>query len=818
MGYNSISSPGVYTRVIDNSVRPADPPGIGAALIGPRSRGPALVPVILKSPQEDEGKFGSPSVNGKDFAAYAAQSYLDLKTNPLTFVRVLGMSDTGVQPGWTEAGTTPGLYALGASGSNVVALIYASGTVVLGTMSSSADALALTIPTGASMTAMSITCSVNKSAANYIGKVLNTDPTQYSTHRYFLYAVYDYGNKIPTAPAVGVYFVSQLLGSNNFQDEFITGSTTNVISQPFNTVEYNLFGIGSINAGDSSNTLIKISIQDIRRSVNESQYEYGTFTLVVRDFYDNDRNPVVLETFSNLTLDPESPNYVCRRIGDKFQVWNKTDKKFNEFGEYDRQSNYIYIVPSTDLKNMNVPTTALPWGFAAYENVNTLAITGKATFPDLSFVQNLLYKSDFNTKVYFGAQIINNASGSFQFGMDDKLKHLPNAFMALSNSVGTQFSLKWVSASVQLASGFTDVSRLTDNQIAAMTTSIQFSSSATVYPSTSGSGGYTGFLSFINLENTPLAKFTLPIYDGFDGVDVTKANPFDPANMASTTAYETYAYRTALDMLANQDEYQLTDLALPGVYKDKVADYALNMVENRGDMFYAMDFSGSSVTDIIADVVSRNVDSSYAATFYPSLVLKDRKLNKLVPVPATTIVPTVFAYSDSVAFSWFAPAGYSRGALSRHGIVRAKEKLSKTERDRLYDNRINPIATFPSAGPVIWGQKTLQVKSSARDRINVSRMLLTIQKQLSALATTILFEPSLPATWAKFVNPANKILENILKNYGIKHFKLIMDTSNNTAEFEERNIMVAQLEVVPTRTGEVVTLDLFVTNSRAEFT
>lgn len=818
MGYNSISSPGVYGRIIDNSVRPADPPGIGAAVIGPRSRGPALVPVTLKSPEEDELVFGSPNVNGKEFSAYAAQSYLDLKTNPLTFVRTLGLSDTGVVPGWTESGATAGLYALCASGSNVVALIYASSTVAIGTLSASADAIGLTLLTGAAGAAMSITASVNKSAANYIGKMLNTDPTQYAAHRYFLYAVYDYGNKIPTSPAVGAYFVQQLLGSANFQDDFITGSTTTIISQPFNNVEYNLFGIGSINAGDSSNTLIKVSVQNIQKSVNESIYPYGTFTLVVRDFNDNDRNPVVLESFSNLTLDPESPNYVCRRIGDKYQVWDKTAKKFNEFGEYDRKSNYIYLIPSIDLKNMNVPETALPWGFSGYPSVGTGAISSKATFPDLSFVSNMLYKNDFNTKVYFGAQIINNGSGSFQYGMSDKLKHLPKAFTAVSGSTGLQFSLKWLSASVQLASGFLDSVRLTDNQIAAMTTSIQFSSSATSFPSTSGSGGYTGFLTVANIENTPLAKFTLPIVDGFDGVDVTKVNPFDPANMGSTTAYETYAYRTALDMLSNQDEYELTDLALPGVYKDKVADYALQMVENRGDMFYIMDFSGTTVADIINDVVSRNVDSAYAATFYPALTLKDKKMNKLVPVPASTIVPTVFAYSDSVAFSWFAPAGFSRGGLLRHGVTNAKEKLGQTERSRLYDNRINPIATFPKSGPVIWGQKTLQVKSSARDRINVSRMLLKIQKQLSELASGIVFEPSLGATWSKFVKPAEKILENVLKNYGIKEFKLIMDDTNNTPDYEERNIMLAQVAVVPTRSGEVVLLDLFVTNNRAEFT
>lgn len=803
-------SAGVVIRTIDQTVRPADPPGIGAAIIGPRAKGPAFSPVLVKSIDADGAMFGVPDIKGKDFSAYAARTYLNLQTNPLLMVRPLGMSDTGVNPGWTESGAAAGLYAIGASGSSVVALIYSSGAVTLaGTLTSSVDTLAVNVAGW-----QAVTASLNRNDTNYIKKVLNTDPTQYSTYKHFVYAVYDYAPKTPATNTA--FFAQQLFGSNNFQDEFITGSTTNVISQPFNSIEYNLFGIGSINAGESSNTLVKITISNIKKSVNEAQYEYGSFTLLVRDFYDNDRSPNVLETFTNLNLDPNSSNYICRRIGDKYKVWNKSTKKFDEFGQYDNQSQFIYIIPTNDLNNQNVPTTSLPWGFAGYRTVLSGGVSSKAPIPDLPFVNNLLYKGDFNTKVCWGTQIINNASGNLNFGVDDKLQHLPASFMAVSGSTGQQFSLKWISGSVQSASGFDTTVRLTDNQIAAMTTSIQMNSGST-FPSTSGSSGYTGFFTVANLENTSLAKFTLPIQNGFDGVDVRKVNPFDPANMGSTTAYETYAYRTCLDIISNSDEYPLTDLAMPGVYHANVADYALNMVENRGDTFLVMDFSGTTVSDILGQIASRNVDSPYAATFYPSLILRDRLNNKLVEVPASTVMPAVFAYNDSVAFSWFAPAGFSRGALSVHDVVRAKEKLTKNDRDRLYENRINPIATFPSSGPVVWGQKTLQVRSSARDRINVMRMLLKLQKVMTAAAIRIVFEPDLPNTWQKFVNDATKELDSIVRNFGITDYKLIFDSTTNTQAYLERNIMYGKLALVPTRAGEVVLLDFFVTNNAAQF-
>lgn len=803
MAERVLVSPGVFDREIDGTFRPAAPVGVGSAIVAPRAKGPAMVPVLLKDRDEDEQLFGVPNANGKDFGAYAARAYLKGETNPLTMVRLLGTDDTGVTPGF-DIPSPGGLFAIGASGSNVVALLMASGTVaMMGTLTSSVATLAI------SGTGFDLTASLNRSDANYIGKVLNTDPTQYGTQKHFLIAVYDYASKTPTSN--NAFFATRITAGSNWQDSFITGSTTEVISQPFGLVEYGLFGVGNKFAGSSADREWKASILNIKKSSNPAVNEYGTFTLVIRKFDDNDRNPVVLESFSNLTLDPDADNYLCKVVGDTYQVWNKTTKKFDEFGEYPSRSKYCYIIPSLDLKNGNVPETALPYGFRGYRSILSGAVSHKASFPDVPYVANLLYKSDFTTRVYWGVAVIDNGSGSLNYGVSDRIQHLNKALTLASGSVGTNFSLKWLSASVGNATAYSTTVRLTDVQVNALSSSIVYSGS-TVSPA-----GVSGFLTLENIENTVLAKFTLPPADGYDGVNITKANPFDPANMGSTSAYETYAYRAGIDMLSNPDELELHDLALPGVHAAKVVDYAIDMVEGRGDMFYIVDVSGSSVSDVIDSVVARNFDTNYAACYYPWLKFDDTLNRKQVEVPPTVVMPAVYAYSDTVSYPWYAPAGMSRGGLSQHGVKKAKEKLTLPERNRLYENRINPIASFPGSGPVVWGQKTLQQRESALTRINVRRMLLRVRKMIAKEAVNIVFEPNVQAVWDRFVNKIEPKLENVRKNFGIVEFRIILDERTTTEDLVERNIMYGKIAIKPTRTAETILLDFFVTNSLAGF-
>ena len=812
-------SPGVFDREFDGTFRPADPRGVATAVISPRAKGPAFEPIFIKDLDEDEQIFGKPTSKGDDFGAYCARAFLRQESDPLVQVRLLGMSDTGVTPGYSVLST----YALVSSGSSVVALIQASGSTVIalqGTLSSSAAELAISI-TGQP----SVTASLHRSSDKYISKVLNTDPSLLSTRRHVLFAVYDYAVKAPSAGSA--FIMSNITPgvSSAWTDDFVTGATTTVISQPFSETEYGLFGIGNRMAGESANSEFKVSILGIKKSSNESVDPYGSFSLIVRDYSDNDKSPVVLESYSNLSLDRSNPNYVCRRIGDTYKVWNKTSKKFDEIGEYENKSKYIYIVPSADLASGEVPDTALPWGFTGYETFPSGTFSNAAGFPDLPFVYKTSYKSDFNTKVYWGIEVVNNASGSLNFGLLDRVKHLPNALSTASGSVGRvsgsgggqRFSLKWISASVQSATGYTNTVRLTDTMVASLSTSLSFSVNTQTSPVVSGSGGYTGYLSVANLENTNLAKFTMVMTDGFDGLDVTKTNPYDPSDMAATTTYQTYGYRTGLDMLSNGDVVEISELAMPGVWADKVVSYAIDMVEARGDTFYMADISGSSVGDVKDALASTLWDSSYAGVWYPWLKLRDEVHNKLVSVPPTVVMPAVLAYNDSVSFAWYAPAGMTRGGLKKHGVASAKDKLTKAERDTLYENRINPIGTFPGEGVVVWGQKTLQQAASALDRISVRRMLLQTRKLISKKALGIVFEPNVPAVWARFKNSVTPDLERIQQNFGISDFKLILDERTTTEDLISRNIMYGKIAIKPTPTAEFILLDFFVTNNVAGF-
>lgn len=794
-------SPGVFTREIDETTRPADVAGDGPVIIAPREKGPAMTPVVVTQLDDDIQYFGNPSKDSKisDFAAYASRAYLRNASAPLTFIRLLGFEDTGISTGYS-IGTNPnaGLYAIGASGSEVVAVIASSGAVTLeGTLTSSVDQLAINIAGYGSFT-----CSLNKNDSRYISKVLSTDPSQFGTKKHFVFSVFDYANKVPASE--NAFFVSLLPASADMTQGFITGSTTAVISQPFDSVEYDLFGFGSIFAGDTANTEVKVSIRDIKKSVNESIYEYGTFTVVVRRFGDNDRNPQILESFANVNLDPNSPNYILRRIGDRFQVWNSVTKKFDVTGEYQNRSKYIYVVPSTDLVNGNVPATALPFGFRGYRKPTTGAVSGKATWPSIPYVSNMLYKSNFSTKVYWGAEVIDNGSGSLKHGIVSRLKHYPNALLAASGTTDTKFSLRYLTGSVQNATGYSSATRLTTAQISQLSTSITYAAA-------------DGNLTLANIENTDLAKFTLPINDGYDGLDVTKRDPFNPEDMLTATQYQVDSYRKALDMISNPDEINVTELVLPGIDKSLVTDYALEMVEDRADAFYLMDVSGSTVDDVISDVSTKQLDSNYAGVYYPWLRLFDEVNNKFVLVPPTTIMPAVYAYNDRVGFPWFAPAGFSRGSLQRFGVTEAKEKLNARDRDRLYENRINPIATFSRQGTVVWGQKTLQLLPSALDRINVRRLLLTIRKYIAREGAQLVFEQNVSSTWQRFENRVNPYLRQVKENAGIEDFRVILDERTTTEDLIERNIMFGKILIKPSRTAEAILLDFHVTNNVAVF-
>ena len=278
------------------------------------------------------------------------------------------------------------------------------------------------------------------------------------------------------------------------------------------------------------------------------------------------------------------------------------------------------------------------------------------------------------------------------------------------------------------------------------------------------------------------------------------------------------SYATASALLANQDEYRYNILLTPGLYNSLQAGQVTTLIsntQNRGDALYVVDPApyGSTVATAVQQAASRN--SSYAAMYYPWCQVLDPDTGAQVWVPASTLMGGVFAYNDSVSEPWFAPAGINRGGLGQ--VIRAEQKLTQSQRDTLYGGKVNPIATFPGTGVVVYGQKTLQTQASALDRVNVRRLLIQLKSYISQVAQNLVFEQNTAATRNQFLSQVNPYLESVQQRQGLYAFKVVMDDSNNTPDVIDRNQLVGAIYVQPTRTAEFIYLDFNILPTGATF-
>jgi phage tail sheath protein FI len=259
-------------------------------------------------------------------------------------------------------------------------------------------------------------------------------------------------------------------------------------------------------------------------------------------------------------------------------------------------------------------------------------------------------------------------------------------------------------------------------------------------------------------------------------------------------------------------------LATPGVIHSLhplITQAGIDMCEARGDAFYVMDLNG--VEDSVNQAVGHvgTLDTNYAAVYYPWVKVLDASINKPVLVPPSVIVPGAIAASDRIGAEWFAPAGLNRGILGN--VLETKIRLNQAERDILYDNKINPIATFPQTGVCIWGQKTLQERSTALDRINVRRLLITLKKFIASSSKYLVFEQNTLQTRTRFLNIVNPYLESVQQQQGLYAFRVQMDESNNTPTVIDRNQLVGAIFLQPTKTAEYIVLDFNVMPTGATF-
>ena len=295
-------------------------------------------------------------------------------------------------------------------------------------------------------------------------------------------------------------------------------------------------------------------------------------------------------------------------------------------------------------------------------------------------------------------------------------------------------------------------------------------------------------------------------------------NFYEAINSSNTQGLKGTDYTTAIALLANADDYQYNVISVPGLYYKDYATQINSVMNNtiaRGDSIAVIDLVPYNTG--IAEVVTQagTIDNSYSAAYWPWIQTVDPSSGLLVFVPASTFVPGVYAFTDASSDPWFAPAGITRGGMGQ--VIRAERKLTSTNRDTLYEANVNPIATFPQQGVVVFGQKTLQKAASALDRVNVRRLLIALKSFIGQIADNLVFEQNTLATRQNFLTQVNPYLESVQQRQGLFAFKVVMDDSNNTPDVIDRNELVGQIFLQPTRTAEFIILDFNVLPTGATF-
>jgi Phage tail sheath protein subtilisin-like domain/Phage tail sheath C-terminal domain len=777
-----IVSPGVFTQERDLSFLAQGVSEIAGAFIGPSSKGPAFIPTVVSSQQEYETTFGTP--DEKSFLGLTVKNYLR-ESGQATVVRVLGLD------GYSPDDHTPALlYATGSSGSFVYAVIHptVSGSDITGITSTGPATNFSLVVSSSAVSAVSTTgLSTTTSAASFVGNYLGFGPE--ANHNGYVYAIFP---EAVTAAGANV----SMSASTNSNALFLTGSTYGIYNhastpyiqtQTLGGQKLNLFKVHSLSDGNASNTSVKISIAGPKLGQNEG--DYATFTLMVRDFNDTDQRPSVLEQYDGLTLDASSPNFIALRIGNSAPIIDPNTGERYFQGDYANVSNYIWVELAPGISE--VSPSAVPFGFDKLSTpigTETAKVIGP-TFISSSWVANGVrgysVTSSRNSYEFYGFQYSDVPTTNMSY-----LAPLPSG----SIQTGAEFNLENLAA----------------NEL---------------YDDSGNAVEPANFLTTPSIVGN--LRFTVPLQGGFDGDNPARfINMYETItdintqgfNLATSTSAGSRAYKIALDGISNPDTHDINLLVLPGVVYELhpyVATYALSVCESRGDCFYIMDLAQASQTITGAVNLAAQLDTNYAASYYPWIRVKDTNTNKLVFVPPSVSLPEVYAYNDNVAAEWFAPAGLNRGGIP--GAAGVKTRLAQSQRDVLYEGKVNPIAQFPAQGICVWGQKTLQRRASALDRVNVRRLLIAVKKFIASSARFLVFEQNVESTRRSFLNIVNPYLANVQERSGLYAFRVIMDDTNNTPDVIDRNILVGQLYLQPTKTAEFIKLEFNVLPTGAVF-
>jgi hypothetical protein len=359
---------------------------------------------------------------------------------------------------------------------------------------------------------------------------------------------------------------------------------------------------------------------------------------------------------------------------------------------------------------------------------------------------------------------------------------------------------------------------------------------------------------FNNTLRRGFDQFTMPLYGGSDGVDIQEKEPFSNTilNAGSAAGGEIahYAYasvKRAIDACADAEVVECNLMAMPGITEPSLTNHLIKTCEDRADALAIIDLENVSnnqqpgdyipategvqydeerqrlpnVDNTVQNMEDRMLNSSYGCAYFPWVQIRDEISNRLIWVPPSTVALGTMASSQQAAELWFAPAGFTRGGLTEGAaglpVTNVRHKLSSKERDKLYEANINPIASFPSEGIVVFGQKTLQMQRSALDRINVRRLLIYLKKEVSRMAATVLFDQNVKVTWSRFIGKVEPFLAGVKSRLGLTEFRVILDETTTTPDLIDRNIMYAKIFLKPARAIEFIAIDFVITNSGASF-
>ncbi len=765
-----IVSPGVFTRENDLSFLPQGIGEIGAAFIGPFKEGPAFVPTIVTSGQDFQDKFGT--VDGTYYTEIAVRNYLR-EAGTATIVRVGGV-------GGYEQVVPLGIVASGSAGETLIGTLFntSKGFQEIGflgtTVTHDSDGRFVIEYLSGSAGANDVSSSIFPSDPNDLTDVFGQSP-------FGARSAYTY-NYFPTATDSFIGDVDDVtaleLPSQDFTYDVQSAETPWITSQLISDTRYDLFRFYTLGDGTNYNTKYKISLSNVKAAGEDGSTDYSTFTVTIRSFGDTDKRKSVVETYNNVNLDPTSPNYIARRIGDRHIRINPTTGKIIESGNF---ANISRLVRVKVAREGSFPISAAPFGHRAYNNPIATEVGDETLIPAV---------------IYTTGSVANTAGSPVFFsGFDfetprvsrDNIQYLvpipENAEGQTGNNTDFGFD----------ANGLTfEMTKSLSDDMVKRQFSVAFQ------------GGFDGLNPIVPKALADDEEWGAANTQGFD--------------CSTPTAPGSVAYKRAINAVSNADEFDINMVVTPGLVRrlhTQIVDDTIEMVESREDAFFIADFS--DVDDTIGQVTAQanEVDSNYAATYFPWLKTVDNNTNRLISVPPSVLLPAVYAANDAVSAEWFAPAGLNRGGII--GAVSVLDRLTHTERDTLYENKVNPIAAFPGQGIVAFGQKTLQDRSSALDRINVRRLLIGVKKFIASTSRFLVFEQNTATTRNRFINTVTPFLESIQQRQGLFAFRVVMDESNNTPDVIDRNILAGQLFLQPTKTAEFIIIDFNVLPTGATF-